>query len=690
MLILYGTETGCARDVAERVGREAARRLVAPRVVAMDDYDVGDLPDEAMVVCVCATTGDGDVPSTMASFWRFLLRRDLPRANAGGANAGGANAGAAAGDDGGGGGALAGVKFAVFGLGDSAYAQFNVVARKLHARLVQLGAAAMHPLTLGDDQSPFGLAGDVDVWLSAFWPSVLRIQPLPDDFVVDDSSKLPTLHHSLIVEDEGAATTTTARPHFLTQFYKPPMGSRPTPGGTPHACRVECNTRMTSEDWHQDVRHIVLGLAPNDSQKEGDGTADHQTLEYAAGDIAVIYPKNVFDVDSFARLMGFDPDTVFSLHPLGDEMHSEQHVALFPTPCTVRQAFCCYMDVLGTPRRHAVEMLSHFATDAVEKDKLMEIGAAKDGVDLYHSYLKREKRGFVELFADFPSCRPPLEWLVRIVPLLRPREFSISSSPRCHPREIHLAVAIVDFTSFYGQRRTGVCTNWMAKLAADASGVEEGTDLGPDVVVPLFVKRGRIHPAPADMPELLIGPGTGIAPIMSLLQDRFAARASSSGAVVADGGGDGGAVQDMVFFGCRHRSKDFLFRDDFLAMCESDDILASGESAASSSGEAAGENAETSRVGCRARLHVAFSRDQPQKVYVQHKLAEHADAVWAILDPARGNGRVVISGSSQRMPQDVLTVLKRIAILKGKLSEQEAGRFFKQMQRHGKYVLEAW
>ena len=163
MLILYGTETGCARDVAERVGREAARRLVAPRVVAMDDYDVGDLPDEAMVVCVCATTGDGDVPSTMASFWRFLLRRDLPRANAGGANAGGANAGAAAGDDGGGGGALAGVKFAVFGLGDSAYAQFNVVARKLHARLVQLGAAAMHPLTLGDDQSPFGLAGDVDV-----------------------------------------------------------------------------------------------------------------------------------------------------------------------------------------------------------------------------------------------------------------------------------------------------------------------------------------------------------------------------------------------------------------------------------------------------------------------------------------------------------------------------------------------
>jgi sulfite reductase alpha subunit-like flavoprotein len=335
-------------------------------------------------------------------------------------------------------------------------------------------------------------------------------------------------------------------------------------------------------------------------------------------------------------------------------------------------------------------MLSHFATDAVEKDKLMEIGAAKDGVDLYHSYLKREKRGFVELFADFPSCRPPLEWLVRIVPLLRPREFSISSSPRCHPREIHLAVAIVDFTSFYGQRRTGVCTNWMAKLAADASGVEEGTDLGPDVVVPLFVKRGRIHPAPADMPELLIGPGTGIAPIMSLLQDRFAARASSSGAVVAGGGGDGGAVQDMVFFGCRHRSKDFLFRDDFLAMCESDDILASGESAASSSGEAAGENAETSRVGCRARLHVAFSRDQPQKVYVQHKLAEHADAVWAILDPARGNGRVVISGSSQRMPQDVLTVLKRIAILKGKLSEQEAGRFFKQMQRHGKYVLEAW
>ncbi len=687
MVVLYGPETGCARDVAERVGREAERRCMSPRVIAMDDYDVIGLPDESMVICICATTGDGDVPSTMSFFWRFLLRRDLPRASSAQTPSGGA---------------LATVKFAVFGLGDSAYAQFNVVARKLHARLVQLGASPLHPLTLGDDQSPFGLAGDVDVWLSAFWPSVFRIKPLPEGFIVDDAPKLPTLRYRVIVTNNstddgasggGAVSAATGRSAPLTQFFKPPNGARPTPGRRPHSCRVVRNARMTSADWHQDVRHVILTLAVSKNRKKNseadegedaveehtsDATSKKQSLEYAAGDIAVVYPRNVFDVDSFAKLMGFDPDSVFSLQPLGDEIHSKQFMSLFPTPCSVRQAFCCYLDVLGTPRRHAVELLSHFATDTIERDKLIEIGAAKDGVDLYHSYLKREKRGFVELFADFPSCRPPLEWLVRIVPLLKPREFSISSSPNCYPSEIHLAVAIVDFTSYYGQRRTGVCTNWLAQV-----------DPGADIAVSLFVKRGRIHPAPTNVPELLIGPGTGIAPIMSLLQDRFAARENTTAgsAVCSD---DTGLIQDMVFFGCRHRSKDFLFRDAFLTMCDSDDFLASSESTVTSNETDARGNVQLHDANRRARLHVAFSRDQPQKVYVQHKLAEHADSVWRILDPARGNGRIVISGSSQRMPQDVLSVLKRIAVLKGKMSQQEAERFFKGLQRRGKYVLEAW
>eukprot|EP00946_MAST-07B_sp_MAST-7B-sp1_P001210 g1210.t1 len=611
MLVLYGTETGCARELAERVGREAAQRRITPRVVGMDDYDIGELPEEEVVVCVCSTTGDGDVPSNMTAFWKFLMRRDLTAARSASGR-----------------GALAGVKFAVFGLGDSSYAQFNVVARKLHARLEQLGATVMHSLTLGDDQSPFGLAGDIDLWLTALWESILRIKPLPDGFMIDDSSKLPTLCHRVVMMDEAnVVPSTTAQ---KTKFYKPPRGSRPTPDGMPHLCTTMRNTRMTSEDWHQDVRHIVLSPAPGEENS-------HQ-LEYDAGDIAVVYPRNVFDVDSFAQLMGFNPDSVFSLKSCGGG-GSSNILTLFPTPCTVRQALTCYLDVLGTPRRYAVEMLSHFATDPVEKDKLMEIGARRDGVDLYHSYLKREKRGFVELFADFTSCRPPFEWLVHIVPLLQPR-------------------------------------------------LSPGNDLGDKVAgdnnVRLFVKRGRIRPAPAGTPELLIGPGTGIAPIMSLLQHRFALRRGSS--ECADQ-----VVQDMVFFGCRHRSKDFLFREELSRMCDTKSLSSHG------GGATLNENIDDKVSGSEdemspdpAQLYVAFSRDQPQKVYVQHKLAEQADKVWALLDPSRGNGRVVISGSSKRMPQDVLAVLKRIAILKGKLSQQEADRFFRTLQRRGKYVLEAW
>ena len=683
MLILYGTETGCAQEIAERVGREAKRHLLAPRVVSMDSYDVGQLPDESLILAICSTTGDGEVPSNMALFWRFLLRRDLSTQKGGGA------------------GALANVKFAVFGLGDSAYAQFNVVARKLHARLEQLGAVAMHPLTLGDDQSSNGLAGDVDVWLDAFWQSVLSIKPLPHGYVVDNSSALPNLDYNVISMDSSVDTdisgTNSDALRHESKFYQPPKRSCRGGGKLPHQCHVLSNNRITASDWHQDVRHIVLSVS--DPSKNG-------TLEYVAGDIAVIYPENVFDVDDFARQMGYNPDRIFRLEHVGncDEQllstgKNDDSLRLFPTPCTVRKALQCYLDVLGTPKRYAVELLSHFATDPVEKEKLLEIGASTEGVDLYHSYLKREKRGFTELFADFPSCRPPLEWLIQIVPLLRPREYSIASSPRCFPKEIHLAVAIVDFVSYYGQERRGICTNWMSGLRGkkNKEATKESTNTGDldcqnNDSVFLYVKRGRIGPAPLEVPELLIGPGTGIAPIMSLIQDRYALRSVNKDTELSSSHLDGERlgnedsksgytdVQDMVFFGCRHEAQDFLFRDKLLNLCRSDISLTSDEKTES----------RTVQKIKQAQLCVAFSRDQEHKVYVQHKLAEHADKVWAILDPKQGNGRVVISGSSQGMPRDVLAVLKRIAVMKGQLTAQQAERFFKTLQRRGKYILEAW
>lgn len=122
LLILYGSQTGTSQDLAELIWRESHKRNFTGPVMAMDDYDIGKLIEEKLVVFVCATTGQGDEPDNMKKFWKFLLRKSLPRDS------------------------LTDMTFGVLGLGDSSYAKFNFVAKRLHKRLLQLSARNLLPL----------------------------------------------------------------------------------------------------------------------------------------------------------------------------------------------------------------------------------------------------------------------------------------------------------------------------------------------------------------------------------------------------------------------------------------------------------------------------------------------------------------------------------------------------------------
>jgi len=130
-------------------------RHYTTRVQAMDAYAVSQLPQEETVVFVASTTGQGEVPDSMRKFWRFLLNKNLPPNSLGATSA------------------------AVFGLGDSGYLKYNVVAKKLERRLAQLGAREAAPRGLGDDQHPSGYEAALDPWLAALWSSLRRRHPLP-------------------------------------------------------------------------------------------------------------------------------------------------------------------------------------------------------------------------------------------------------------------------------------------------------------------------------------------------------------------------------------------------------------------------------------------------------------------------------------------------------------------------------
>lgn len=155
LTILYGSQTGTAQDLAERLYRESKMFHFVGPVLAMDNFDVSQLINEQLVLFVCSTTGQGEEPDNMKMFWKFLLRKSLPADS------------------------LRSMRFAVLGLGDSGYAKFNFVAKRLNRRLLQLGGQQLIPAGLCDDQHDMGSSGVSMPWIADLWSALLEVSPIP-------------------------------------------------------------------------------------------------------------------------------------------------------------------------------------------------------------------------------------------------------------------------------------------------------------------------------------------------------------------------------------------------------------------------------------------------------------------------------------------------------------------------------
>ncbi|KDO28247.1 hypothetical protein SPRG_22186 [Saprolegnia parasitica CBS 223.65] len=475
--VLYGSATGTAADVAEQVGRMAAARQVPCAVSAMDDFPIASLPNQRYVVFVVASSGDGEAPENMAQSWKFLLRKSLAADS------------------------LANVRVAIFGLGDSSYAKYNAVARRLQARLVQLGATEILERGLGDDQHELGFHGALNPWLEKLWGAVLALPPfqLPDGFVIDDAPRLTPPQYRVTTM---AAATASSVPHT---FYAAPKTVLPA-----HKGQILTAT---------DVRHLVLDMSS-------------APVAYAPGDIALLYPENTdaAAIDRFLHrlgLLGLVRGTQLVISRV------DGAPANLPSPVSVDDLMRKYLDIFGTPRRSFFERLSLFASDPDEREKLVEL-ASPGGADLLSDYCTREKRTYV--FEDFASVAVPLEYLVECIPRLQPRSYSIASASATHPSTIELTIALVEFQTPYKRPKRGICSAYVASLPIGAT-------------LPIWIKAGLFAPPPPQANVLLIGPGTGVAVMRALIQSR-AAHATANG-------------ETHLFVGCRHAAKDFLYEGEW-------------------------------------------------------------------------------------------------------------------------------
>jgi sulfite reductase alpha subunit-like flavoprotein len=271
----------------------------------------------------------------------------------------------------------------------------------------------------------------------------------------------------------------------------------------------------------------------------------------------------------------------------------------------------------------------------------------------------------LEVLQDFPSADPPLARLLESGPSLQPRRFSIASSPSAHPGEAHLLVAVVRWTTPFKRQKSGLCSAWLASLAAPGSGGGGGAGEPPQL--PVWVEAGALRLPPPSTPLILVGPGTGVAPLRSFLQERAVQRAAAAAAAAAAGGDPAAAAAAAVapaalFFGCRAPGADYYYRRQW-------------------EGYAAD--------GTLAELSVAFSRPPGggPKAYVTQRLRERGAQVWALL---AAGAAVFISGSARSMPTDVAAAFRDVAHDAGGLSAEAAAAFVRSLELSGRWNVEAW
>ncbi|XP_025204931.1 NADPH-dependent diflavin oxidoreductase 1 [Melanaphis sacchari] len=473
LLILYGSQTGCAQEVAERIWRESKWLHYSGPVIAIDDYPIDKLIFEKKIIFVCSTTGQGDQPDNMKKTWKFLLRKNLPSNS------------------------LANVEFAVLGLGDSSYVKFNHVAKKLYRRLLQLGGKPLCNIGLADDQHDIGAFAVIDPWIDNLWNVLIEKHPLTDGLTPIDRNSLPppkwNVHHSSSIISNYAND-------------KLPNNDQLKPNSTIVTCLS--NTRTTSENHFQDVRLLRFEYSEN-------------SINYLPGDVLMVRPVNSeTSVNIFFQLlndnknMKLNPTTVLNVTQCSDDMPIPYNLS---KPFTLYQCAKYYWDLNIIPNRYTFQLLSYFTDNALEKEKLKEFTTPEGQEELY-SYCNRPRRTILEVLADFPhaTANLSLEYLFEIFSPIRPRAFSIASAPSVHKNEIHILVAVVTYKTKLVAKRIGLCSTWLASL-----------NIGDKI--PVWIQKGTFQfPYSPSCNVIMIGPGTGVAPFRSFIHEAVAKKCGNA------------------------------------------------------------------------------------------------------------------------------------------------------------------
>lgn len=691
-LLLYATQRGQAKAIAEEISEQAVSHGFSADLHCISESEKYDLKTETgPLVMVVSTTGTGDPPDTARKFVKEIHNKTLPTDY------------------------FAHLQYGLLGLGDSEYTYFCNGGKVIDKRLQELGAQRFYDTGHADDC--VGLELVVEPWIDGLWaaltkhfkslggqenmsdtlsrasdaplstamkPELLHIQSQVELLRLEDvgerDSELreqnetnrgqqgriedfdSSLVHSVPPLSQSSLSIPAVPPEYLEVHLQESLGQEENqasvPSGDPSfQVPISKAIRLTTNDavkstllLELDISKIEFSHQPGDSFNVTCPNSDREVEE-------LLQRLQLADKRAHRVILKIKTDTKKKGAALPAHVPEGRSLQFILTWC---------LEIRAVPKKAFLRALAEHTSSATEKRRLQEL-CSKQGAADYNRFIRDASVCLLDLLLTFPSCQPPLSLLLEHLPKLQPRPYSCASSSLRHPDKLHFVFNIVEFppSTTAASLRKGVCTGWLATLVApflqpntDVSNVDSGDALAPEIRISPRATNAFHLPEDPSAPIIMVGPGTGVAPFVGFLQHREKLQEQHP---------DGKFGAMWLFFGCRHKDRDYLFREELRHFL---------------------------KTGVLTHLKVSFSRDAapdgeeaPAK-YVQDNLQRHSQQVARTL--LQENGYVYVCGDAKNMAKDVNDTLIGIISNEAGVDKLEAMKTLATLKQEKRYLQDIW
>lgn len=494
LVVVYASQSGTAETFAFDLADEGRSYPFNIQVLDIEDIEPEDMADKQCLVLLVATHGEGDPTDSAEDFTEWLDSADRES------------------DE------LEGVKFAVFGLGNTQYEFYNEMAKKVHKQFGKMGAESICELGLGDDDG--SLEEDFEEWKVKFWESALSTfggSMAGVDLSFESAFTIEWSDEGATGPAEVARQQKFQRGHLVDGKHN----------GVVVPVRVSRELRPDTSDGR--TLHIEFNL-------------DDSNLHYQTADNLAVVPRNDYKlVGKFVRRLALRPHAVFQLKAIHQ---ADTRRCPVQGLCTVQNALLWRCDINAVPRKRLCQQLVQYATEPKQAARLRHL-TSDDGKQEFHDWIE-QGTSLLDVLTEFSSIDVPFCDFLQLVQRIQPRYYTIASSKMVNPTTVHITVIMEEKTLKNGNQFKGLATGYLDTLR---QGIDQCM---------IFVRASSFRlPRPVTRPVIMIGPGTGVAPFRAFIQEAMELKAR------------GREVGEWALaFGCRNEAKDWIYKDEMLAAKE--------------------------------------------------------------------------------------------------------------------------